>query len=1110
MKLLAKANAGGVGTVFFDEVHDRTMLVDFALQFVVHRLMTLKAKIRLIMSSATCLDLIIAEMTADNYLDFENLHIPGGDAFRTEACAHPPFNAEDPGGFLKHVLTQSAEMFIPPEEQGQRHATEFRDKGLLEILKQQQICQVFVPALSDAEFVIDSLKQDLQRHRVQTVTLDAQTAQQAKSEIIALMAKKCKGLLFSTAYAETAITIKEVAYVINLCVTYYMGLCAESRLPCSRKVRVTISAANQRGGRTGRVGPGKVLHLIENLDQLSSDLLVLYSFEVVPPLLSASNYNAGVLPTVMLHTDEDVKDTDKFKMFTKLVCNGKKLLSRHDPVAVATTLIELYVEGAIDRYGIVTSQGRIFAGCEAHPTHVSFVRSMITAWENGTTGLCHFSRAEIYGFAVCAIAAIIAKRQFFRHPGRNAKIVVETSRDNMITRQEQAAKKILGNTMRNLVGFILYLSFLSAHGQLGKHNDGRPASRAFTCGVKFSPASSTAGINTNDRVSRDFFDNLFASKRVAKAIYQEATKIITAMGLETTCLGAIANCRFALPLSALTAATACYVGSNPHHLAVWKEQRFHLFTGCVLPPSARLPASGEGTCGVAWMVENPTVSTIGDPPRTGSTVNDFSAIAPALLKEVCMQAFHRRQLGRALVESACESVIGLDADMSNISEANAAAFLQRCCVHDMPRNCFGHSVTLPADEVFDEHGELHWNSDPQGWAQQVCRGKSTDVLVRVGGFSIEADDYQRELADAIANNEPIDCLFARLAQSDSASPWFLPDLKRCKERADGEVENGDHDPLMILFRDSVNRSTSSDSTRNPFEPVSITQTESLCTPDGARHADCAEAARIKSEAAQKVQQFEQQQGQSDGAPPTAAPQTEPKMNTDAHSESHARPQTPARPTGVQQQQQQQQQMPAASSRAAPARLSDSDRPLTAAAIAAAPPGMQKVMLGEKLFPAIARMHPEMGGKITGVMLQMDNSELLTLLGSPDQLKAKVQEVLNAPQLMGSSPAYVPGDVGTFSSPVDALLPDPTRSRPGTGTLQSSKSAWAPTIHGARDEVPAGSAPRAATCSGCNDAVVKGARYCSDCGREIVVLACASCGHSLATNAKFCCNCGTPR
>jgi hypothetical protein len=172
--------------------------------------------------------------------------------------------------------------------------------------------------------------------------------------------------------------------------------------------------------------------------------------------------------------------------------------------------------------------------------------------------------------------------------------------------------------------------------------------------------------------------------------------------------------------------------------------------------------------------------------------------------------------------------------------------------------------------------------------------------------------------------------------------------------------------------------------------------------------------------------------------------------------------------------------------------------------------MQKVMLGEKLFPAIARMHPEMGGKITGVMLQMDNSELLTLLGSPDQLKAKVQEVLNAPQLMGSSPAYVPGDVGTFSSPVDALLPDPTRSRPGTGTLQSSKSAWAPTIHGARDEVPAGSAPRAATCSGCNDAVVKGARYCSDCGREIVVLACASCGHSLATNAKFCCNCGTPR
>merc|ERR1719235_2406372 len=66
---------------------------------------------------------------------------------------------------------------------------------------------------------------------------------------------------------------------------------------------------------------------------------------------------------------------------------------------------------------------------------------------------------------------------------------------------------------------------------------------------------------------------------------------------------------------------------------------------------------------------------------------------------------------------------------------------------------------------------------------------------------------------------------------------------------------------------------------------------------------------------------------------------------------------------------------------------------TASTLANAPPGMQKQMLGEKIFPMISRIHPEMAGKITGMMLEMDNSELLMLIESPDQLKAKVDEAL---------------------------------------------------------------------------------------------------------------------
>merc|ERR1719181_81278 len=68
-------------------------------------------------------------------------------------------------------------------------------------------------------------------------------------------------------------------------------------------------------------------------------------------------------------------------------------------------------------------------------------------------------------------------------------------------------------------------------------------------------------------------------------------------------------------------------------------------------------------------------------------------------------------------------------------------------------------------------------------------------------------------------------------------------------------------------------------------------------------------------------------------------------------------------------------------------------PLNAAALAAAPPAVQKQMIGEKLYPAIAKYQPDMAGKVTGMMLEMDNSELLILLESEQQMKNKVDEAL---------------------------------------------------------------------------------------------------------------------
>ncbi len=68
-------------------------------------------------------------------------------------------------------------------------------------------------------------------------------------------------------------------------------------------------------------------------------------------------------------------------------------------------------------------------------------------------------------------------------------------------------------------------------------------------------------------------------------------------------------------------------------------------------------------------------------------------------------------------------------------------------------------------------------------------------------------------------------------------------------------------------------------------------------------------------------------------------------------------------------------------------------PLTASMLADAQPQEQKQMLGERLFPLIQCMYPNLTGKITGMLLEIDNSELLHMLEHGESLKAKVEEAV---------------------------------------------------------------------------------------------------------------------
>ncbi|KAK9756447.1 hypothetical protein RND81_01G098300 [Saponaria officinalis] len=70
-------------------------------------------------------------------------------------------------------------------------------------------------------------------------------------------------------------------------------------------------------------------------------------------------------------------------------------------------------------------------------------------------------------------------------------------------------------------------------------------------------------------------------------------------------------------------------------------------------------------------------------------------------------------------------------------------------------------------------------------------------------------------------------------------------------------------------------------------------------------------------------------------------------------------------------------------------------PITAlaSALANSSPEQQRTMLGESLYPLVDAIEHENAAKVTGMLLEMDQPEVLHLLESPDALKAKVSEAM---------------------------------------------------------------------------------------------------------------------
>ncbi|KAL5224671.1 hypothetical protein ABZP36_011310 [Zizania latifolia] len=65
---------------------------------------------------------------------------------------------------------------------------------------------------------------------------------------------------------------------------------------------------------------------------------------------------------------------------------------------------------------------------------------------------------------------------------------------------------------------------------------------------------------------------------------------------------------------------------------------------------------------------------------------------------------------------------------------------------------------------------------------------------------------------------------------------------------------------------------------------------------------------------------------------------------------------------------------------------------------------EQVILGNRLFPLVEKLEPQHAGKVTGMILELDKTDVQKLIESPDALRDKVDEAMEVLRMNASDPA----------------------------------------------------------------------------------------------------------
>jgi ATP-dependent helicase HrpB len=232
-KLLSNPQLEGVGVVVLDEFHERHLEGDLAMALLLRLQRTARPDLRLIVMSATieagpvaahlreCRVLRSEGRLFDLNIEYSPVS-PEPLEEQVAAAVRRLLRSATDGGLAGDVL-----VFLP---------------GAAEIRRSLAACE---PIARQGGFLLAPLHGDLS----------------PEEQDRAIAAADRRKIILSTNVAESSITIEGVRAVIDSGLARVAGHSAWSGLPTLTVSRVSKAAANQRAGRAGRTGPGRVIRL---------------------------------------------------------------------------------------------------------------------------------------------------------------------------------------------------------------------------------------------------------------------------------------------------------------------------------------------------------------------------------------------------------------------------------------------------------------------------------------------------------------------------------------------------------------------------------------------------------------------------------------------------------------------------------------------------------------------------------------------------------------------------------------------------------------------------------------------------------------------------------